>query len=173
MLLQPIFFSKTSPKTSPKLSWFSPSAPASPGRFMIGPSCGWTTGAWSACGVNCGPQQREVGEEVCRIMKYWLSNMLRVYIYYNTYNIYIVFIYIYAGIVCVNTDIYIWHYIIHNYMWYICILCWWEFRHGFRRWPAVRRALERHPVLCGPVRWGWEVEVTMGSMKNVAFMGFQ
>jgi len=107
MLLQPIFFSKTSPKTSPKLSWFSPSAPASPGRFMIGPSCGWTTGAWSACGVNCGPQQREVGEEVCRIMKYWLSNMLRVYIYYNTYNIYIVFIYIYAGIVCVNTDIYI------------------------------------------------------------------
>lgn len=29
-------------------------------RFMIGPSCGWTTGAWSACGVNCGPQQREV-----------------------------------------------------------------------------------------------------------------
>eukprot|EP00435_Cladocopium_sp_Y103_P061655 s110_g23.t1 len=29
-------------------------------RSMIGPSCGWTAGAWSACGANCGPQQREV-----------------------------------------------------------------------------------------------------------------
>jgi len=29
-------------------------------RSLSGPSCGWAVGAWSECGENCGPQQREV-----------------------------------------------------------------------------------------------------------------
>ena len=35
-------------------------------RSLSGPSCGWAVGAWSECGENCGPQQREAAEHAER-----------------------------------------------------------------------------------------------------------
>ena len=84
------FLSKASPKTSPKLSAGPWSAPPAAGRLAPGRTALWTAGR----------SRGRWGKRSGRIMKYWLSNMLRVYIY--IYIIIHIYIYMY-----ININIYI------------------------------------------------------------------
>lgn len=71
-----------------QVAWFlspRPSHVESSERSLSGPSCGWAVGAWSECGENCGPQQREAAEHAERgSWHFWPSESWLRFTFFNS-----------------------------------------------------------------------------------------